>query len=192
MGPNLITDLLEDVKINTTQICSECGELLTFTEEIYLLQIMQPHLQEGRGALNPVLDDEDDDFVYEPHFLHFECWESVVEELRKTVEDKPPVADAQSPFACPVCESGIREWELVGVATIGELHVSKRAPTGQHGEDFQTIGPPDVFCLPCLHNINLEITEFWNEQLSQEGECELCLFGRCWRDDTCSCTCHEQ
>lgn len=180
--------------MKTDQICAQCCELTVFTEELVLIQIVQPHFLNGRLLLHPVLHDETGDFLYEPYFLHFACWENVEEELESDIEDIPPISDDLSPIQCKCCQSGIREWERCGAIQMGELHISKRAPNGTRGEDFVEAGNPDIICLYCLLVINQGILEFWEDGISQDCECGDCLQARCWRlgpGTTCPCMCHE-
>lgn len=192
MGPYLIPPSGgEDITMKTTKGCPECGEDLVFTEEIYLLQIVQPHILPTGLVLHPVLNEEGD-FLHEPYFMHFMCWEKVEEDLRETVKDEPPVIESFAPLRCKYCESSICEWEVCGSLSMGEIHISKRAPEGVHGEELVEMAEPDLICLYCLLLINEGITEFWEEGVSQNGECGDCIQGRCFRlpEGTCACPCH--
>ena len=198
MGQNLtVAPLYEesgDITMRTEQVCPQCGENLVFTEDVIQLLVVQHHADH---SAHPVQDDEDGDFLYEPYFLHFSCWEEIQDSLLEEVEDVPPVEDVHGPFRCKFCGSGIRTWEHCGSLTCGEFHISKRNPHGQRGEDFIEAAPPDVFCLYCLFVINEGIMEFYDCEaggVSQFGECGDCLQARCWRlpAGTCPCTCHME
>jgi hypothetical protein len=183
-----------DITMKTEQSCPSCGEEIVFTEEIVQLLVVQPHFANGELLLHPVLDDAGD-FLYEPYFLQFMCWEGVEEELEEEIEDVPPIEDVGSPLACRYCRSGIREWEHCGAITLGEIHIAKRAPNGVRGEDFIEAAYPDLICLYCLLLINEGILELWDADtggVTQEGECGDCLQARCFRlpKNTCCCTCH--
>lgn len=185
-----------DITMHTTQVCPECGETIVFTEDIVQLLVVQPQLLPKQLVFHQSLDDEGD-FLYEPYYLHFSCWESVEEQLLEEVEDTPPIEDALSVFQCKVCGSGIRDWEHCGSLTCGEFHVSARNPHGVRGEDFIEAAEADVICLYCLLVINIGIIEFWSDEtggVSQFGECGDCLHARCWRlpAGTCPCDCHTE
>ena len=197
MGSNLVVAPFSpegDITMKTQQICAQCHEPPVFTEELVLLQIVQPRFFNGQLLLHPVLDDDTGDFQYEPYFLHFMCWEGIEEDLEEEISNTPPISDDHSPIQCRYCNSGIREWEKCGAVLMGELHVSKRAPNGERGEDFVGLGDPYLVCFYCLLIINDGILEFWENGVAQDHECGDCLQARCWRLDpgtTCPCPCHE-
>lgn len=180
----------------TDRVCAQCGEPLLFTEEVWLLTIVLPHIHENQLLLTPCLDDEGE-FLYDPYLVHFSCWEEIEEDLREEVENTPPIVDGLAPLRCKICESSIREWELAAAFSLGELHVSKKSPepTGR-GIAFVPSGEPDLVCLYCMHLINEDHLEFWENGVAQEGECADCLHIRCWRSTAagvpCVCTCHAE
>jgi hypothetical protein len=170
-----------------------CGQddPLTFTEEVFLLQIVQIQLYSGEPIFHHIIDEETQDFIFDPYFFHFECWEDLLDDLKKEVEDQPPIQDAYSAFKCKTCGSGIREWEYAGMATYGEFHVSRRFPDGEMTARFQPCGKADIYCLYCLSVVNHAELEMWDD-LSQHGECMDCVHLRCWRFNTCDCACHTE
>lgn len=178
----------------TGHICADCGEELKYNEEVWLLQVM--HLQlmgtppPRQFAYYPVIDEHDarGDFLYEPYFFCFDCWELTYGEHKKEMADEPPVIDDLAVIECTCCGSGIREFEYAGVVTLGEPHPSKRAPNFVRGPYFEPIREPDVLCLYCLMVINNSLIKLWDD-ISQNGECDDCLQMRCWRGP-CACTCH--
>ena len=175
----------------TGHICTDCGESLDYTDEVWLLQVMKPQQLGGQVFFHQVIDENDPqgDFLFEPYFFCFKCWENTYEAMRTDMEDEPPVPDADGVIECVCCGSGIRAWEYSGVFTLGEFHVSKRAPNGVPGPQFETISAPDVLCLYCLTLINDDHIVLWDD-LSHGGECSDCIQGRCWRWATCACVCH--
>jgi hypothetical protein len=178
----------------TKQVCAQCGEALEFTEEVFLLQIVRAHEVHGQLSLHLALDD-DGDFLYEPHFLHFKCWEEIQEELEEELENEPPILAARGVLDCKSCGGGIEASEVLGALTLGELHLSKRAPTSTgRGEDFEEAGDPFLFCVYCLNLINDNWLEFWKDGISETGECMDCIQTRCWRVRgtiyECQCPCH--
>lgn len=199
MGQNLVIAPFStegDITMKTEQTCPSCGEEIVFTEEVVLLQVVQPRIINGEVYLLEILGDEGD-FVYAPYFFQFGCWENVQEELEEEIEDVPPIEDVLSQFSCRFCRSGIRELEQCGALSFGELHISKRSPNGQRGEEMIEAGTPDLVCLYCLLLINEGILELWDADsggVTQGGECGDCLQARCFRlpDGTCPCTCHQE
>lgn len=182
--------------MQTTQVCPNCGESIVFTEEVVLLQIVQPHIVDGQLLLHPVLG-EDGDFIFEPYYVQFSpCWEEIEEWLEEEIEDTPPIEDQCSSLRCRYCRSGIRQWEFCGSLTMGEFRISERAPNrGVVEEAFVPAGEPDIICLYCLYLINEGNLEFWDAEMggiSQGGECGDCLQARCfrWTPGQCDCPCH--
>lgn len=185
-----------DITMKTEQLCPHCGEEIVFTEEIAHLVVVQPHIINQQLYLHPVMDDAGD-FLYEPYFFNFMCWETIEEELEEEIEDVLPIEDVGSAFACKYCQSGIREGEHCGAIILGEIHISKRSPNGERAEDFVEMAEPDLVCLYCLLLVNEGILELWDAEtggVSQGGECGDCLQARCWRlpAGTCPCTCHTE
>jgi hypothetical protein len=172
----------------TDEICASCGERLLFTDEIYLIQIVQTQVVEGRVEIYPV-QDEEGDFAYTPHFIHLECWEDVDESTREKVRDEPPIPCEGAAVECSICASGILPWEYLGVIALGELRVSDRHPNGKSAIRFVANGHPEALCIACLTHILIEEIELW-DGISQNGECEECALDRCWRTRACECACH--
>lgn len=176
----------------TEECCSQCGELLDFGETIIMVQVTRPEVHAEGLTLMPLLDD-DGDFLYEHHFLHFGCWEEIADDYKKEVENTPPVLDGMGVIQCDTCQSSIREWETCGSVTHGELHRSRRSPSGAgHGSNLAPSGAPDVLCIHCLGKINDESLELWDEGVGQDGECDECQHVRCWRGFDCECVCHQE
>ena len=194
MGPDMTDEDSGDPLqwSRTDELCAQCEERLAYTEEVFLLQIVRPEVAEGTIRLVPVLA-EDGDFLYEPYFLHFSCWEDVLGELKDESKDCPPVPDDMSVLECSCCKSGIREWEYCAALNLGEFHISARSPSGEGcGPDFVEMSTPDVLCLYCVSIINENWLEFWATGIAQDQECDDCLHARCWRTFSCECTCHSE
>jgi len=175
----------------TGHICADCGEGLTYTQEVWSVQVVQPQNFGGKTFFHTIIDEDDPsgDFLFEPYFFCFGCWENLYEAIKEEHDDTPPFLDADSKFECVCCGSGIREWEYAGTFTLGELLVSKRAPNGVRGPHFESNGKPELLCLYCLVLINEGHIEMW-DGLSQFGECNDCIQIRCWREAACGCGCH--
>lgn len=173
-------------------LCSDCGKELEYTEEVFLVQIIQPQRFDGKVFYHNVIDESDPqgDFMFDPWYFCFSCGENLLEGLKEDATDEPPVEDDASSHDCVCCGSGIRDWELAGTITVGELHISSRAPNGIRGPHFHSNGKPDLYCLYCMVIINTFHIELWSE-LSESGECADCIQVRCWRYDECECACHQ-
>jgi hypothetical protein len=184
-------ELTELVLQPTGHICADCGDKLTYTSEAWLLQVAT--LQQIGGHLQsfPLVDEADPnrDFLFTPYFFCFECWENQYDELKEEFEDQPPVTDAGGVAECACCGSSVLEGEYCGLFQIGEFQASNRAPNGVAGPRFEMPHPPDVLCLYCLAVLNESFISMWDE-LSQFGECQDCIFSRCWRAGACPCSCH--
>lgn len=189
MGP----DLSAFEEGPTSECCAQCEEEIVFTEDVFTIHVMRPVIVNGLPVLQPVLD-ENGEFLYEPYFLHFKCWEEIVDDFKEEIEDTPPLEDELALLKCDCCGSGIREHEVLMAATLGELVLSKRAPFGVHTMALHPSGSPDVFCIWCLTMINNDSLEFWEDGVGIEDgstECVECQHVRCWRGFDCACTCHE-
>jgi hypothetical protein len=182
---------LEEECAPIDEVCAQCDENLIYMEDVFAIHVMRAVIVNGVPTLQPLLDDEGE-FMYEPYFLHFKCWEEIVIELKEERENSPPIPDEYGILRCDCCGSDIREHEPSLVATLGELIVSKRAPTSGRTMMFHVSGAPDVYCLWCLSTINEEHLEFWEDGVAIDGECTECQHVRCWRGFDCGCTCHEE
>jgi hypothetical protein len=181
--------LTEDFK-PTGEECKQCGKELAFTEEIFFVEMVQPHgTAKAMECVAVRADEEDGDYAYEPRVFHADCWTRMVETVHELVEEMPPVEDHESPFACHMCQSGIRSWEEVCAVCFGELHLSKRAPRGQYGPALVPTGRLDLLCLHCLYLLGENWLFLWD---ALEKECSHCLHRRCHRARSCSCACHRQ
>jgi hypothetical protein len=197
-----------DISMKTEEICPSCAEPIVFTEDVVLLEVVQPRRLDGQLVRFHILDEEGD-FLYQPYFIQFSpCWEEIEEWLTEELENEPPMEDTFSEFQCRYCKSGIREWEWCGSITMGEVHVSPRSPTGAREEKFVPSGESDLICLYCLHVINEGNIELWDPEYGgvteRNGECGDCLQARCWRSYPitsgqqagswatlgCDCACH--
>jgi hypothetical protein len=198
MGASLSDEYLELQP--TGHICANCGSNIKYGEECWLIQIVQPQLFDGRALFHVIINEEDvdGDFLFEPYFFCFGCWESGYSDLKDQNEDEPPVKDEQglSPFECVCCGSDIREWEYAGTFTLGEFRISKRAPNNIRGPRFVPNCNPELLCFYDLVLLNEGFVEMWDpetEPLTQFGECNDCIQLRCWRYGAtgCSCSCHK-
>ena len=186
MGPDLDPALQP-----TGHICADCGEELTYAAEAWLLQVVT--LQEIGGKLQsyPIVDEDDPnkDFLFTPYFFCFQCWESMHEEMKEECDGQPPVEDTGFVADCHLCGSSVLEGEYCGLLSLGEFMLSRRSPNGVAGARFEVEHAPEVLCLYCLSILNESFIEMWDD-LTQFGECQDCIFARCWRGAGCPCGCH--
>jgi hypothetical protein len=187
----IVDELLLLPSHDTEHVCADCGDAIVYIDEVYLLQVVRPHLYNGRTLHYQVIDETDVEggFLFDPYYYCIKCWETLFEKIRSDMSDELPVEDADSKFECVCCSSGIREMELVGIATLGEFHVSKRAPSGIRGPMFTPISNTDMLCIYCLTILNDGYIDIWPE-LSENSECTDCIQARCWRVGQCGCRCH--
>lgn len=179
---------LAEVLTKTEIVCGFCSDKIHLVEEVWQLTIVQPEHREGALVFHHVLDDTQN-LAYEPHFFEFMCWEKVEELVEEIMEDVPPVTDSFGLIECDLCGSHIREWELMGVATFGELHRSPRMPNGQLSYLFEPMDCERHVCIACLTHANDEL-ELWDDDLEGLPGTETCrdgIFERCWRQDNCAC-----
>jgi hypothetical protein len=163
--------------------CTGCGEAIDYQEEVFVLTVALAH-QGERGIEYAPLIFEDGDFLYEPHFLCFNCRDDELEELCDLMRDVPPVLDQHASFECDACRSGVRSGEVVAIMTHGEVRLSKRSPNGENGgSTFECMDShPDVLCICCINRLSKDvIDELWSEEVRQYNECREGTQIRCWR-----------
>ena len=163
--------------------CIFCQDMLLYTDEVFVLVISAAQVTAG-GLLYPPLASETGDFLFEPHFFCFTCWENGLEELRELYEDVPPIEDMYAVLECAVCESGIRDGETVAVASFGEIHLSHRNPNGESNTSkFASMdSDPTALCIACVNGLSGEVfDELWPMDIRQFNECREGTFARCWR-----------
>jgi hypothetical protein len=179
----------------TDFICADCEEPLRYTDEVFLVQVVQMQRYQDRLLFHDIIDDQDPDgpcFRFEPYHFCFKCWEDTYNQVRDETEDEPPVIDGYDLAAdCVCCGSSIRNGEFAGTFTLGEFHLSDRAPNGVRGQSFKPLGKSDIMCLYCLATMNENYITMWPD-LSQYDECIDCIQTRCWRGSACDCRCHHE
>lgn len=154
-------DFDEDYWSQTELCCHDCEENLCFNDELILIQIVQAQNVGDAIECYIVLDDEGD-FQVEPVFLHFECWDDIVEEFHNLIaDDRPLPSDAPilDILHCQFCKVGIRAWEEFARVTLGELVVSERRQVTTFKETDS--GSPEPACLNCINRINEDCVQIW-------------------------------
>lgn len=170
---------------DTEHSCSHpCGDTLPYDTEVFLLTVAVCSMQLGRLAFPPALD-TDNDFLYEPCFFCFSCYEEIEEEIRTRTRDTPPIADDYAVLDCSVCASGIRRDEVIGMVQIGEFIKSHRTPDDGSCTAFKPNSAEltdHVLCITCLNILNNDIVDtLWTHPVMQHGECSEGSALRCWR-----------
>lgn len=151
--------------------CSVCAEKLGYGEECYLLRIVRikaTALEEGGMSL--CFDDiltPNGDYAFDPHFLDVTCWESEREAVHICNEDAEAEILGVPDYHvcnCSVCHSQISIGELVAVAHLGGIILSRQSPDGEEA-DFETEDvTPDILCARCLWVLNDQVTAYWDDQ----------------------------
>lgn len=176
-------------------VCAEgsCQEGIPFAEDMVMLMVCELKLTEQGLSYEP-LSADDGDYLYEPVHFCLACWENTEEELRELVRDVPIVEDVYSILDCPICGSGIRQGEVVGLATHGNIIVPRHCPNGESGAStFCSLdNDPTPICIGCLNQLNTDITDLWDDRVTQSTECSEGTYQRCWRYDPNSLQCKER
>ena len=166
--------------MRTEHDCANCGDKICYTVEIVVITVVVPSVENGEVVF-ATAEADDGDFLYEPRFLEYECWEDVVDEVYSLLCDNPPIEEPSSITVCRICESGVCAGELCGLATKGELHCSSRMPEGVATTTFDPQDPkPDVICISCLNRLCKEYLDLW-DSVEQGDECNEGVDIRCWR-----------
>lgn len=180
----------EDLDSTTHSCTYPCGDSLPYDTEVFLLTVVVCSLQLGKIAFPPALD-TDGDFLYEPCFFCFSCWEELEEEISTRTRDTPPVVDDYAILDCSVCKSGVRRDELAATIQIGEFIHPRRTPDSTLGSSFipNSIEPTDhIICINCLNILSTDIVDnLWTHPVMQHNECAEGTVLRCWRHG-CSAT----
>jgi len=187
-------DVLEDVAVwskTRATIYFECGDEVCYADEIFLLRVMRTQINQDGLAYDDVALEDGSDLLYEPIMFCFGCWETILETLHEGIENSPPIEDHYGILECSCCSSSIRNDEILGVCTYGEMHLSKRAPSGVPDDVFESTDPdPSAICIGCLNLINQEVTLLWGDEgtpevVQQFNECMEGIYARCWRSGCC-------
>ena len=161
-----------------------CGDPISFADEVFVLTIVVATLTDSGLIYSPAVTADQRDYLYEPCFFCLECWESILEMLEELKTDEPPIAYEHAVLPCGVCASGIGAGEVLGLATFGEVHISKRAPNGENDTSTFALmdNNPRALCIGCLDVLNRDIINgLWNGRVTQNNECDEGTHTRCWR-----------
>ena len=178
-------DIEEDYEVaipwNATQgFCICCQERTCYSEDAFSLGVFTVFISGGLTFVPLVLEDD----PYPARVFDMDCWESCEEELREAKENEPPIYDDFAILDCGVCESGIREGEILGVISFGEVQRSTRNADNMGPSDtFVSMDPdPLILCVACLNTLDTDIVQdLWDFRIVQHTECTEGTFTRCWR-----------
>lgn len=166
--------------MKTEHSCAACAETLCYTDEAVVITVVAPTIEAGNFYYAPA-ESDDGDFLYEPRFCCYECWEDVGNEVAELLENTPPIEEITAVVVCRLCKSGICLGELMGLVTMGELQCSQRSPEIAATTIFDAQDPdPTPVCIACLRRISEEFLDLW-ETVGQGDECEEGTDIRCWR-----------
>jgi len=166
--------------MKTEHNCSACDDPLCYTDEVVVIKVVAPSFENGLFTYADA-EADDGDFLYEPRFADYGCWEDAANEVGELVEDLPPIEDPAAVLLCKLCSSGILLGELMGLVTMGELHCSQRSPDIASTTIFEAQDPdPVTICIVCLRKLSDEFLDLW-DSVGQGDECEEGATIRCWR-----------
>lgn len=148
--------------------CDSCNEVISYLDEVYLLQICTAQVTDEGLTCLPL--EGDDGFSFVVYLLHLDCWDRIHSEVQELVQDVPPL-DAKDPILiCTICESLIGEREAFISATFAELHVSQRQPSGHVTDKIERLSGPDPVCLECMAHSILDHFPDWEDVLTYMPE----------------------
>lgn len=148
--------------------CDGCSETLTYTDEIFVLEVVEAAVENSTLFLD-VLHDEEGGDLFPPYLMHLECWEEALEVIKEVVEDQPPMECEEAILKCTQCESMIGQFEPFISAQFGEIHVSSRSPSGRNTGTVQRLGTRSPVCLLCIRHVIEDHFEEWEDLLETAG-----------------------
>jgi hypothetical protein len=149
--------------------CARCGREVGDCEEAWILEIVTT-LEGKNGPIQSILLDEAGDYYGEPYFLHFECWEQVMEHLYEAAKDEPPTIADTFGAKCGNCHSWIEIEEPYCVATFCEIQAAAKFPDGEPAPCLHRIGNPAAYCLGCIAYVTDDTFPLWIALLEQAQE----------------------
>jgi len=173
-------DELFRITMKTEHSCAGCSDVLCLTDEVVVITVVAPTI-ENNDIRYAIAEADDSDFLYEPRFMDYGCWENTANELGAELDNLPPIDEISAVVLCRICSSGICLGELMGLVTKGELHCSQRSPEIASTTIFDEQDPdPDPVCIVCLSKLSEEYLALW-DSVGQGDECEDGKNIRCWR-----------
>ena len=170
--------------------CDCCNDRINIGQEVCFVRVNR--IMESNGSV--LLYDQTDeagDYSYPPLFLCNNCWDSECQSLMDTQNGVDVHKASPHLRQCDVCQSSILAGELIGLADSGELKPHIRQPVGvnQLALTFESYAAPFYICTACLNAFNVEVTEYWANDVNNGNECPDGLQERCWRTGDCQHVC---
>ncbi len=171
-------------------VCAICQDEIKLTEEVFLMRVVHPFIVDGQLSYFDAVD-ENDNYMYQPVFFEFECWEREEEDVQQIQQDVPPVPSDAGIILCDICESDICPGEAMGLIQFGEIRRSKRMPNNQQSVSFEGMADPQHVCIACLSHLeDNQEKRIWENEIEPVPGLEVCVEGlheRCWRGNECHC-----
>lgn len=156
-----------DSSFQTQHMCPCCQEYIIYTDEVFLVQVVESAQDGGQIVTQPIVSDEGD-FLYEPYILHFMCWEELLEQMREITQDQLPVECVNGILYCHCCKSTIAAFEPFVSSQFAEVHRSGRAPNGGvHADKMHVCGDMYPICLACVVHVFEEHFPDWEDLFAQ-------------------------
>jgi hypothetical protein len=156
--PILISEQEEEEEFG--KYCHMCDELIPMVEQAVEVTVVHGFKNGNNMQCYPVFDDEGD-FKYTPLHFHEECWEELMDAVRRMNQDEPSVILREEAIKCSICDSSITEGEEFSAAEPGEFHVSPRSPDDKVELDFHKYECPRPVCFGCMAKV---------DQLLEDGD----------------------
>lgn len=174
------------MNLETGYDCAYCGKGIRILEEVMCIEVTLP--AKVQDVEYYVLEDEEGEYAYDPYFFHLNCWEEGLEnDLNDRIEDREPIMCEGGIVECDGCTSDILPWEATGKLSVGEFRKPERSQDNDFAPrfiEYENV-KPRAFCVSCLHTINSEILEMWEQDITHRGACEEGVHCRCWRYESC-------
>jgi hypothetical protein len=172
-----------DWVMESNVLCACDGEPIPYMDGCVCMFMVRPFIVNGRLTFFDIKTENEDDYLYEPAFIHVKNWNEIEERFYVYSENRVPVNVHGAIVYCKYCKSGILPGETMCVAPFGEIHRSSRNPdVSEPGDRFEICDPnPTYFCISCIMDLNTDIQEVWADGVCHGEECKDGTYARCWR-----------
>lgn len=193
--------------LDTPWSCPHCEDIIQFGDEVAQITVKNP-VQDFSGQGIELKDELSTEVIngvktkvlsFSPVYLHLECYEDIVSELKEALADAPDALEVmmqtsasiwksqpKGSFKCHQCGDSLLLDETVMSTRFGELDIDDESI------EFKDMSrASELSCFGCLALICRDVVPLWDE-ISMLGECEDCGVRKCWRfGDSCICECHQ-